>query len=94
MQFQPVNRHIWVELNEKREEEKSELGSLLPEDYKVPDSPYVVCRVLNSANDCELLVDAGDEIIVERSMISNIEHEGSVYSIVLENYVYGIMIAD
>ena len=93
MKFQPVNRHIWVQIDEKQKEE-SESGILLPEDYRALDSPHAVCEVLESANDCDLFLDVGDKIIVDRSMISNIEYEGMFYSIILENYVYGILDLD
>tara|TARA_R110002020_G_scaffold37239_17_gene112575 strand:+ start:16785 stop:17075 length:291 start_codon:yes stop_codon:yes gene_type:complete len=88
MAFNPVNRHIWIELiKDEPKEDSSEI--LLPDEYKQKQSPYSTCRVLKSARDCELMLIQGDVIIVETSMILNLDCQGNTYPIILENYVYG-----
>lgn len=62
---------------------------VLPEDYKVPQSPYVVCDVLSMASDCEIDLQLGDRILIERRMLHEINVEGETIYIVLQNYVYG-----
>ena len=89
-EFEPVNRHVWIDvLKEEKPQDPSHI--LLPEDYAPPQSKYAVCNVITAANDCTLNAAAGDLIIVENSMINELSHGNQIYSIVLENYVYGIL---
>ena len=86
MHFEPKNRHILVH---PVEEESKESKIILPDDYKVPTSPYVVCDVLGLALDCEITLKAGNRIVVERRMLQEIKAMGETTYLVLENYVYG-----
>ena len=86
MYLEPKNRHLLVlPLDEKEEETLI----VLPDDYKKPESPYVVCDVLGRSEDCNIAVDIGDRIIVERRMLSEVKAMGETNYLVLENYVYG-----
>ena len=88
--FEPVNRHVWVEV--AKEEKPKDTGQiLLPEDYAPAQSQYVICNVNTIANDCTLNLVAGDKIIVENSMINDLNYDNRTFSIVLENYIYGIL---
>tara|TARA_R100000152_G_C6704127_1_gene133016 strand:- start:164 stop:451 length:288 start_codon:yes stop_codon:yes gene_type:complete len=88
MNFEPFNRHIYVlPVEEKEEEDVHRI--VLPDDYTIPQSPYVVCDVLMKANDCEINLQIGDRILVERRMLHQINVEGETIYIVLQNYVYG-----
>ena len=87
MYFEPKNRHLLVLPIEC--EEKKESLILLPEDYKKPESPYVACDVLGLSDDCSIVIDIGDRIIVERRMLSEVKAMGETNYLVLENYVYG-----
>ena len=84
----PFNRHILIELIEEEEEDSSK-PFLLPDDYKKPKSPYVVCKVLDFCNECKLDITTQCSIVVQRSMIETIEIPGQTHYLVLENYVYG-----
>ncbi len=86
MYLEPKNRHLLV-LPLKEEEEKTLI--VLPEDYKKPESPYVVCDILGKSKDCNVEVDIGDTIIVERRMLCEVKAMGETNYLVLENYVYG-----
>ena len=86
--FTPFNRHILIEIVEKKEE-KSEHAFLLPDDYRKQESPYVVCKVKGFAYDCKIDITADINIVVQRSMIEQIEIVDKTYYLVLENYVYG-----
>ena len=86
--FTPFNRHILIDIIEEEEEEKKH-SFLLPEDYKKQKSPYVLCKVINFANDCKIDITADINIVVQRSMIEQIEIVDKTYYLVLENYVYG-----
>ncbi len=88
MNFEPFNRHLYVLPVEEKEDEDIH-RIVLPDDYNVPQSPYVVCDILMKANDCEINLEIGDRILVERRMLHQIIVEGETIYIVLQNYVYG-----
>ena len=89
MYLEPKNRHLLV-LPLKEVENKTEDLFVLPDDYKKPKSPYVVCDVLDLSKDCEIGgIDVGDRIVVERRMLLEIKALGETNYLVLENYVYG-----
>ena len=70
-------------------EEKQETTIILPEDYRKPESPYIVCEVLGIASDCSIELDISNKIVIERSMLQEIKTAGETNYLVLENYVYG-----
>lgn len=82
------NRHVLVELVEE-EEEKQESLIALPQDYKKQESLYLVVKVLDKAEDCNLFLEYGDLIVIERRMLTEIEIKGEKNYLVLENYIYG-----
>ncbi len=84
----PFNRHILIELLEK-EEKVDNKPFLLPDDYKKQKSPYVLCKVLDFCHECKIDITTNMDIIVQRSMIEEIEILDKTYYLVLENYVYG-----
>tara|TARA_B100000424_G_scaffold232674_1_gene195582 strand:+ start:992 stop:1300 length:309 start_codon:yes stop_codon:yes gene_type:complete len=86
MYLEPKNRHILVL---PLEEEKENSIIVLPDDFKTPQSVYVVCDVLGISDDCTVNVDIGDRIVVERRMLSEVKAMGETNYLVLENYVYG-----
>lgn len=87
MTFIPMNRHLYV-LPIKEESEDQPM-IVLPNDFQKPESPYVICDVLDIAEDCEINVDIGDRIIVENRMLHQIFANDETIYIVLQNYVYG-----
>ena len=88
MNFEPFNRHLLV-LPVEEHEEQDIHRIVLPDDYNVPQSPYVVCDVLNIASSCDIDINIGDRILIERRMLHEINAEGETIYIVLQNYVYG-----
>ena len=86
MYLEPKNRHLLIL---PLEEEQKQVTIVLPDDYKKPESPYVICDVLGKSSDCKVGVDIGDRIVVERRMISEVKAMGETNYLVLENYVYG-----
>ena len=86
MYLEPKNRHLLI-FPIKKEEEKSAI--ILPDDYKKPESPYIICDVLGVSNDCTVGIEIGDRIIVESRMVSEVKAMGETNYLVLENYVYG-----
>ena len=90
MKFIPDNRHLLVRPIEKKEKEESAFKILTPDDYKEPESPYVVCEVLNIADTCSIAhLKIGDEIVVERRMLHKVDISDKTFYLVLENYIYG-----
>jgi len=88
MHFEPHNRHLWVHPIEKEENREDPLF-LMPEDYRPPKSPYVICDILGMASNCEISLDIGDRIVVDRSTIQEIKGDFDTIYVVKENYVYG-----
>lgn len=88
MYLEPTNRHLLVLPIETKEEKERSL-IVLPDEYKVPEAPYVTCDVLGMAADCSIQVSIGDSIVVERRMLQEIKAAGETNYLVLENYVYG-----
>ena len=86
MYLEPKNRHLLVLPIEDKGQESQ---ILLPQDYKKPESPYVVCDILGKADDCTLVAEIGDRIIIERRMMCEVKALGETNYLVLENYVYG-----
>ena len=86
MYLEPHNRHLLV-LPLKEEEEEPKF--VLPDEYKVPKSQYVVCDILGIADDCKVSLHIGDRVIVERRMLQEIKAMRETNYLVLENYVYG-----
>lgn len=90
MKLIPENRHLLVEPIEEKEEQESAFKILTPEDYEKPASPYVLCKILNIADNCSTVgVTIDDEVIIERRMLHKIDVSGKSFYLVLENYVYG-----
>jgi len=88
MNFKPMNRHLYVKpIKQEQEEDLSMI--LLPNDFQKPESPYVICDVIDKSEDCEIGVKTGDRIIVENRMLHQIFANGETIYIVLQNYVYG-----
>jgi len=87
--FTPVNRHIWIFPIESKKPKEKKTTILVPDDYKVAESPYKAFKVNGVAEDCTSGVSPGETIVVENSMVSEIELDSEKIYLVLENYVYG-----
>ena len=92
MSFSPLNRHVLL-LPVEEEEPESPGTILLPDDYVKVKSPYEVYKIIGAASDCEKvgLENTGQEVIVNGSMVEEIKVHGSMYYLLLENYIYGIL---
>lgn len=88
MLFKPYNRHLHV-LPLEEEPEADEIVIITPDDYSVPQSPYLICDVLDIADDCTIELDIGDTVIIERRMLHEIKAQNETIYIVPQNYVYG-----
>ena len=66
MKFKSYNRYIVIDLED--EPEKSESLVVLPTDYKKPQKPYALGKVLGMAGDSSLNVEIGETIIFSDSL--------------------------
>ena len=88
MKFKAYNRHIEIELVEDKQEETKSLV-VLPTDYKKPEKPYALGKVLDISKDVKLNLQLGETIIFEKRMLNKVEVFGKMHYLVLENYIYG-----
>tara|TARA_B100000700_G_scaffold307170_1_gene383277 strand:- start:480 stop:806 length:327 start_codon:yes stop_codon:yes gene_type:complete len=96
--LKPVNRHILVVPHpDKTEGDKSAV--LLPEGYAPKTDKYGLATVVDISSDCakhfqNLKLTRTSEptvIVVDRSMLEEVEVNGGKHHLVLENYVVGII---
>jgi co-chaperonin GroES (HSP10) len=87
--LRPVNRHILVEYSPPQENKDS--GILLPDDYKPPEQNHVLVKVLSVAEDVSIRCSADDEILIDKKMLDEISVNHSIYYLILENYVIGVI---
>ena len=93
----PSNRHLAIVPHFKKKEEES--GFIMPDDYKRDIPKFIRATVLDTAPDCKgqflklqrgLFPDSRD-ILVDSSMIEEVEINNKKYHLILENYVVGIL---
>ena len=88
--FKPVNRHILIEVGGSAEAPEEPL-IVLPEDYKPEKSRYVEASVAEVADDVRLDLKRGAKLIIDRSMIEEIVLGRTIYNVILDNYVVGVI---
>lgn len=88
--IKPVNRYIVISLSDEKVEQKDSL-IVLPEDYKPEKSRHAKVRVVSFADDVRFGLEKGCDLIVDRSMIEEINAGGTIYNVILDNYVIGII---
>ena len=94
--LKPVNRHLTIIPHVKKSETKT--GVLLPDDFEMEEDRFITATVLDVASDCaaafqKMRGHSTDSrvVVVERSMVEEIEVADKSYFTVLENYVVGIL---
>lgn len=90
--FKPVNRYILVNLDSRDDEQKSLV--VLPESYKPQQEKHSVVSVVEIADDVKFTLGLGDKIVVDTAMIDEIVIKNTTYSVILENYVVGVLTLD
>ena len=88
--FKPVNRHILIELDSGPQQEAQSL-IVLPEDYAPEEAKFIKACAVAAAEDVRFKVSAGDEGIIDRSMIEEITIGDTTYNVILDNYIMGIV---
>jgi hypothetical protein len=88
--FNPVNRYILIDIPGENEDSSVPI-IVLPDDYKAPTERYIQVATLKCADDVRFKVTPNTQIVVDRSMIEEISIGATNYSIILDNYVVGII---
>jgi len=91
--FQPVNRYILIEIEDENEN-KTESGVILPDDFKVKDEKFVSANVLSWADDVRFTerLRTNAMVIVDKSMVEEINVNNQLFTIIQDNYVVGITV--
>ena len=90
--FKPLNRHIEIEIVPTGESENT-TGILLPDDFKATEERYTLATVISTSEDVKFLgsLQKGTRIVVDRTMIEEINYDNKSINVVLENYILGII---
>ena len=88
--FEPVNRYILIDIPQLPQESEN-LSILLPEDYKLPEQSHILVSTIKAAADVRFTIESGAKVVVDRSMIEEINVGGTIYNVILDNYVLGII---
>jgi len=90
--FSPVNRYILVDIPQKQEP-GTPSGIVLPESFKPTEEKHMVVSVISWAKDVkfENVLNINSKLVIDRSMIEEVDIKGKKYSLILENYVLGII---
>ncbi len=90
MTFTPVNNYLYVKTVED-ETEDTGITVLLPQDYRVAESPFAVVEVVGCSGENGTMWGTGLQIVVEAHMLRDIEHNGETFTVIKENHVIGIL---
>jgi len=88
--FSPVNRYILIDIP-KIQEGDAESLIVLPEDYKPKEERFIEVSAITAATDVRFAVPHSARLIVDRSMVEEISVGGTIYNVVLDNYVIGML---
>ena len=69
-----------------------EYGIVLPDDYNPKQERYVIATVVSCATDVRFChdLDKGKRVLVDQSMIEEIDVNNGQITVVLDNYVVGL----
>lgn len=90
MFLKPCNRHFVIEIIEEDQLEENP-KILLPQDYKEAN-PFGVGRIVSRASDCVLEAFEGEIVAFSNNMLEKVSINGENFSLLLENYVLGILV--
>ena len=87
--FRPVNRYILVSMPTEQKQEESLV--ILPDDYKPAESKFIEVIAEAAAQDVRFNLTKSDRMLIDRSMIEEISIGDTIYNVILDNYVVGII---
>jgi len=90
--FKPVNRYVHVEIPTTKHQETTS-GILLPEGFKPSEDRYICVHTVSAADDVKFkeMLKPDCKLIVDKSMIEQINFMGKSINVVLENYILGVI---
>ena len=90
--FKPVNRYIQVILTSE-EEDVAPGTILLPDDYQPENPRFQTGKVVNWSEDVRFagMLSTGCQIVFDSKMLEEINVENIRISVVLDNYVIGLL---
>ena len=90
--FEPLNRYIQIDLGQPSPHETA-AGVLLPEDFKPTEERHAVASVVAWSNEVRFAdkLSRDHQILIDKSMIENVECDGDTISLILDNYVLGLI---
>ena len=86
--MRPCNRYILIK---PIAEDKEESTILVPDGYKPKTNSFVSAYVLDWADDVKLQIHENSVVVVNGSMVEEVEFGGIKYHLVLENYILGFL---
>ena len=84
--LRPLNRHLVVE---PIVEQKKKSGVLIPDDYEIDQSAYILVTLLKTHPESNLIDNS--RLVVPRHVVEEITFFGEKHHVVLENHVVGIL---
>ena len=87
--FKPVNRYILVSMPIEQKQKESLV--ILPDDYKPAESKFIEVIAEAAAQDVRFDLAKSDRMLIDRSMIEEISIGDTIYNVILDNYVVGII---
>jgi len=92
--FKPLNRYIEIEVKPKKPPQ-TKTGILLPDDFKVEEARHACVKVLSWDKEVRFSDSLSENswLVVDKSMIEEVNVRGNTINLVLDNYVLGLFTA-
>ena len=87
MRLEPRGKWILVEVADPVKEEKKESVVLLPEDYKKPDNPYTVAKVIQDPEQ----VYGDSNVVIPTHIIRDVLVGTKIFKLIERNHIIAIV---
>ena len=88
--LKPVNRYVWISLP-AAPQNTTESGIVLPDDFKPTEEKYITATVEAAAEDVRFCLDPGVQIVVDKSMVEEVNVDNQLFTLVQDNYILGVL---
>ena len=91
MNFKPLNRYIEIDVQPSKQPQ-TDSGILLTEDFKINEARHACVKVKSWDSEVRFAdsLDENSWIVVDKSMIEEVNVRGNTINLVLDNYVLGL----
>jgi len=71
----------------------TESGIMLPADFKPKEERYITAEIISWASDVRFKenLEVGSQIVVDKTMVEEINIKNQTINVVLDNYIIGIV---